>query len=361
MERLNAAVIGCGRMGAFTSEDVKRHAPACWFPLNHAEAIAANPALRLAAVCDVDAAAVQRAAQAHAVPATFTDPNRLLEEIRPAVLGIATRTIGRADLIERAVASGTRALHVEKPLCNSVAELASLRACLGRPDVFATYGAIRRFFPIYRRARALAESGTYGALREIRVQMGSAALYWTHAHSIDLMLFSAGERRPIGVQARLAEVERGDAAADIQSDPRVIAATVHFEDGVTGHVTQALGADLVFSCSEGEIEVRADGHALEVYAARDGSPYPTRERLGDGGNHGGEPGGTLAPVSQLVACLQGDAAAIAANAVVKRDILLGQQIAFAIVQSHLEGSRIVPADALDDTMFIHARTGGRHA
>ncbi len=39
---ISAAVIGCGRMGAFTSEGVRRHAPRAWLPLAHAEAIGAR-------------------------------------------------------------------------------------------------------------------------------------------------------------------------------------------------------------------------------------------------------------------------------------------------------------------------------
>ena len=39
MSKIKSAVIGCGRMGAFTSENVKKHAPKCWFPLSHIEAL----------------------------------------------------------------------------------------------------------------------------------------------------------------------------------------------------------------------------------------------------------------------------------------------------------------------------------
>lgn len=361
MERgLKGAVIGCGRMGAFTSEAVRRFAPACWFPLSHAEALVAHPRIALSALCDVDEGNLARAAAAHGVAASYSDPGLMLAAIKPDIVCVATRTIGRAGLITRIVAGGTHALHVEKPLCNSVQELHALQACLERPDVFVTYGAVRRFFPIYRRARALTDSGAYGALREIRVALGSALLYWTHAHSIDLILFAAGARRVVDVQARLAEVEQGTVAVDIQSDPRVVGASIRFDDGVVGHVTQALGADLVLSCSEGEIMVRADGASLEVYAARDGHAYPSSEILSVLAADG-EPGGSLGPVTQLVECLDGDAQARSDNSVIKRDILAGQQIAFAMVQSHLQGSRTVPPDAVDEAMFIHARTGGRHA
>jgi scyllo-inositol 2-dehydrogenase (NAD+) len=347
-------------MGAFTSDLLKQHAPACWFPLNHAEAMRHHPRLHLRALCDRDAQALARAAAAHEVGITYTEPRQLLDEVRPVLLGIATRTLGRAALIQEALERGVRALHVEKPLCNGVRELQGLAAAVARPGVFVTYGAIRRFFPAYRLARELADSGRYGALREIRVQLGSGTLFWTHPHAVDLILFGAGEREIAGVQARLARVESGSSSVDVESDPLVVSATIHFHDGVTGHITQALGADVVLSCADAEIAVRADGGTLEVYAARNGALYPTAAPHEHAPSAHG-PCGTLAPVSQLVACLDGDAAAIAGNAVVKRDLLAGQRILFAMLQSHLEASRIVAPAAIDDAMFIHARTNGRHA
>lgn len=346
-------------MGTFTAEVIRRHAPACWFPLSHAEAILQHPRLALRALCDSDPLALSRAASAYRVAATYGDVDRLLAEVRPALLGIATRTIGRAGLVVDAVGAGVRALHVEKPLCNGVRELASVEAAL-RGDAFVTYGALRRHLAPYRFARELADSGRYGSLREIRVNLGSGTLFWTHAHSIDLILFGAGERPVAGVQARLAGVVTDGSAVDIVSDPRVVSATVHFADGVTGHVTQALGSDLVLSCSEAEIAVRADGDSLEIYSNPEGGIYPVAASLAPAAAAPG-PGGTLAAISQLAAALDGDPLAIAANAIVRRDLLRGQRILFAMVQSHLQRSCIVDPGGLDDAMFVHAVSGGRHA
>lgn len=347
-------------MGAFTAEVIRRHAPACWFPLSHAEAIRQHVRLDLRALCDLDAGALARAATAHSGTATYSDAHRLFDEVRPRLVGIATRTVGRAQLMADAVDRGVRALHVEKPLCNSAQELAALCALMERADVFVTYGAIRRFFPIYRLAKQLADSGRYGALREIRVSMGSGTLFWTHPHSIDLILFAAGSRSVVGVQARLAEIVTAGDAVHIESDPKVVSATVYFGDGVAGHITQALGSDLVLSCTDAEIVVRADGGQLTIHTVRNGGIYPTSEPF-DGDMPAVGLGGTLAPVAQLVDCLDGDAQAIDQNAGIKRDILKGHGIAFAMLQSHLEGSRVVLPDAIDPAMFVYARTGGRHA
>jgi predicted dehydrogenase len=347
-------------MGAFTSDLLKRHAPPCWFPLNHAEAMRCHPRLHLRALCDRDPTALARAAAAHEIAATYTELEALLEEVRPALLGIATRTPGRADLIVTAINSGVRALHLEKPVCNGVRELDAVARSFAEHGTFVTYGALRRHLPPYRLARNLVESGRLGALREIRVQLGSGSLFWTHPHAVDLILHAAGDRAVAGVQARLAGIETGRSRVEIESDPVVVSATLHFRDGVAGHITQGLGADVVLSCTAGEIAVRADGWLVETYATRDGALYPTAAPY-DGTWPTAEPTGTLAPLSQLVECLDGDPGARARNAVVRQDLLAGQRIVFAMLQSHLEASRIVDPSMLDDAMFIRARTGSHYA
>lgn len=358
MGKLVGAVIGCGRMGAFTSDSVRRNAPAFWFPLSHAEAMQEHDGIELAALCDMDGGTLARAAQTYGVTRNFTDPAQLLHEVRPHVLGIATRTLGRAELILAALNGGTRALHVEKPLCNSVSELSRLSNAFAGSNVFVTYGALRRHFDVYRHALDLALSGTYGTLREVRVNLGSASLYWTHAHSIDLILFSGAGRKVLGAQARLANVTM-DGPCTIDSDPTILSASIHFEDGLVGHITQALGSDLILSCSGGEIGVRGNGGRLELYASKDGG-YPVAFDL-EASTSPARREGTLSPMTQLVSCLAGNPKAIADNVIVKQDILAGQAIAFSFIQSHLEGSRIVDPAALDGNLTIWARTDGRYA
>ncbi len=357
---LTAAVIGCGRMGAFTSESVILHSPPCWLPLSHAEAISAHPRLKLKALCDTNPENLNRAAEKFSVKNRYDKPHDLLQSEKPNLLGLATRTLGRSELIHVAIGAGTKAIHAEKPLCNSVEELQSLQRLFKSEDVFVTWGAIRRFFGVYRQALSLANSGHYGALREVRVNLGAAPLYWTHPHSIDLILFAASGKRIEGVQARLDNVVSKGALSCIESDPRIIAASVYFEGGLAGHITQALGSDFVLSCENAEITVRADGIELDVYSAG-GAIYPSFSQLEIEEDFC--PTGTLGPFSHLVACLDGDRVNTILNGEIKRDIIKAQSVSFAMLQSHLEGSRIVDADmsSLDPNMTIFARTGERYA
>lgn len=355
-----AAVVGCGRMGAFTSPGVRAHAPACWFPLAHAEAVVAHPGLELVAVADVHADAAARAAQAHGAPRWFTDPLAMLAEVTPELLCLATRTPGRAALIEAAVAAGVSALHVEKPLCNSVAELARLEALFARDDVLVTWGAIRRLMAPYRAALAEAASGRHGRLLEVSVHMGAGALFWAHPHSLDLLLFAAGGREVLDVAAVLEGVEAAPGEPlRILSDPAVVSVTLRFADGLVGRITRQPGCDLVLVGETGAIAVEADGHRLMRLSTAAGEGYPAWRPVPQPA--GDAPGGTLAALCELAAGLDGDAAALAANAAWKLDILVAQRLLFACVASHLQGGRPVAPGDVPAGFVIEAVTGGRHA
>lgn len=358
--KIPAAVIGSGRMGAFTSASVRNYSPSYWLPLSHADALALHPDVALQAFCDIDPLAVERARQAHDVSQGFSDFGEMLAAIRPRLLGVATRTIGRTDIMEMAVREGVEALHVEKPLCNTVGELLRLEALLGRSDVHATLGTVRRHLDVYKVAGELARSGIYGDIVEIRGCFGAGALYWAHPHSVDLILHLAGERDVVGVQAHLSNVEHGDVRTQIISDPIVDFAMILFDDGVIAHIGRAPGMNVEIACERGSVTVLSDGHAIELLSFEGDNPYPVRSRF-DGKVDLLPPQGSFGPVAQLVSCLKGDRDTLAANALIKRDMLRGQRILFAMVQSHLGNSTMVGLDDIDPALDIRAFTGGRPA
>lgn len=358
--KIRSAVIGCGRMGAFTSAPVEKFAPRCWFPLSHVQAIQLHPELQLTALCDTDTTSLQLAAETYGISNTYTDFHCLIDEMKPELIGIATRTVGRAEIIRYAANSGVRALHIEKPLCNSMRELLILTEAFAKPGLFCTYGAIRRFFTVYQLARDLAHSGDYGELREIRVNAGRGALYWAHPHSVDLILFAARDQLVQSVQARLSNLEQGQSSLDIISDPFIDSASIYFDNGLAGHITRGLGHALVFSCSDAEIAVDNDGASISILARDGESPY-FRNDIYQKQNAGPRVEGTFAPISHLVRCVSGDPVERACNANLKLHILLGQRILFAMAQSHIEQSRLVRPQDVDPGFNILGKTGDKFA
>ena len=109
---------------------------------NFASAFCANPGTAVAGVFDYGAE--ERAGFVDCwrdvwgeVPA-FDDYERLLDEVRPDIVCIATRQTMHADQIEKAVAAGARGILCDKPLVTSLAELDRVAAaCENTPLAFA--------------------------------------------------------------------------------------------------------------------------------------------------------------------------------------------------------------------------------
>ncbi len=306
---MKAAVIGCGRMGAFTSQSMIDTAPPCWFPLAHAEAVMAQPGLSLEALVDPSAEAREAAQGIFGNVPAYAAHADMLAAHQPDLVTIATRTVGRAQIIEDCLAAGVRALHIEKPLCSSVEELARLESAFADPAIFVTLGALRRYLWPYQFALKKAQDGSLGDMTEARIAMGPAPLYWTHPHSVDLALHAAGDLAVESVTARLISPEFD--GATLLNDPVISHAAIVFEGGFTAHITRAPGRDVHYSCERGEVSVLNNGHSVRIAHTVDGNPYPQHDPLDV--PESASPGGTLAPVSQLSACLQGDADAIAAK------------------------------------------------
>jgi scyllo-inositol 2-dehydrogenase (NAD+) len=353
---MKAGLVGCGRMGAFTSEAVRQFAPACWFPLSHAEAISVQEHVDLVGLCDSHLPNLDRAAALYPTAQRFNTYQSMLDQCELDLVALATRTLGRAAMMLDAAASGVRALHVEKPLCNSLAELERLKPLFEDPEMFITLGAIRRHMPVFREARQIVSAGELGDLQDISLNLGQGALYWSHPHSVDLALFYAWPQRPVVVQAHLGGVELDDGCPSrVTSDPTIVAASIWFNGGIVTHIGRTPGCDVILGCKSGTVAVRNDGHALEVSQGTHGNPYFSRSTIDVADAEG--PMGTAFAISQLVGCLFGRDEAIQGNAIVKSDILLGQSVLFAMVESHLQGNRPVDIGNVRPGLEILARSG----
>jgi scyllo-inositol 2-dehydrogenase (NAD+) len=362
MASFSGAVVGCGRMGGVTSEIMRRFAPKFWLPLSHCEAMQAHAEITLDAVCDVDAGALQAARSRFNVPNAYQDYRRMIDEIAPQILGIATRTPQRPDIIRHAVQRGVRALHIEKPLCNSMQQLLELERLLSSGEIACTYGTLRRYLPMFDRARVLAQSGSFGELQHVQVCFGRAPLLWTHPHAVDLLLFMAGDVAVARVAGRFAGSSVACTGSTIDGDPRVLSLVVEFVNGTTGLISESGGWDVVLSCSAGSVTVESDGHRIRCRGSCDPDPYwcdKTPDAVAGDGTVS-EYGGTALALERLVSVLKQQQPL--KNAVSdKRAIFAGQRVLFAAAQSHLQGGIAIDPAVLDPDLVISGRTGDRYA
>lgn len=345
------AVVGCGRMGAFTTDATRAYLPPCWLPLSHVDAAMETDGFELVAVAESDAAQLERALARTGLPAAagFSDVESLLDGVKPDILTIATRTPGRVESIVLACERGVRAIHAEKPLAFSYGAAIKANDALAANAAALTVGTLRRFMAPYRRARDIVASGEIGALRTITVEHGRDLLLWGHPHSVDLASFIAGSP----VRAVRATCDLSDCTVDdniVDGDPVVELAELHLDDGTLAVITTAPGMTVRIGGDAGTVVVHADGSHVEVRTAAAGSPYFLQHRT----EQPVAPSGTAQALIELRAFLHGGTR----PSQTIDDIIGTQRALMAIARSSVEGSRLVAVDEIDPAFRVTGRFRG---
>ena len=141
-QQLRVALIGCGdhgRSGHLTA---------------YRQLIDRGEAVDLVAVCDQSAARARAAAEAFGVPRWFTDHRKLLAEIRPDAVSIATPPLAHLEQTLAALAAGAHVL-CEKPLAMNAAEAEQMVTAARRAGRVLTMGLQNRYDPAAQYLRAV--------------------------------------------------------------------------------------------------------------------------------------------------------------------------------------------------------------
>ncbi|MEA3400265.1 MAG: Gfo/Idh/MocA family oxidoreductase [Armatimonadota bacterium] len=188
-EQIGMGVIGCGGIAGA-----------------HLPAYEAVDELRTVAVCDIDEEAARRAAEAHDVPAVYTDWGDLLgDEAVDAVSVLLPHHLHR----DAAVAAAEAGKHVlcEKPMAVSLQEADDMIAAAEAAGVVLMIAQILRFRQANIRARELIGEGAVGEVRNVlRRRLGRSegfrsewarrpeeaggwVLYGYGSHEVDMILW----------------------------------------------------------------------------------------------------------------------------------------------------------------------------
>ena len=271
--RLKAAVIGCGRMGALTTERTRNSVPAVWMPLSHTDAISAIENIDLVAVCDASREQAAKVADTYPGAVAFVDHLQMLNEVKPDIVGIATRTEGRCNIIRDCAVAGVKGIHSEKPMARSLQEADIAISALKANGVGFTFGAVRRYMSPYILARKVAESGDIGDIRQIVIEHGSDMLLWGHPHTLDLALFFNRGALASRVQSRL-QLDPADINGNtVDVDPVLDMAYIEFNNGVSVQITSGTGFNVRVYGSTGSVSVIGDGSRVELRKKAEGRPY----------------------------------------------------------------------------------------
>lgn len=280
MEKLKAAVVGLGRMGGEPSTRLEGKVPNGWLPISHAEAILNTPNLKLEAICDNDHERIAKLSEYYSVKNIYNDYKKLIKEIKPYFLSIATRTQGRVDIIKFGVDNGCSVIYFEKPISNSILETKSILNYALSNNVVIGYGVNRRYHASYRKARDIIRSGELGKVEHICIEHNLANLLWAHPHSVDLILFFAESCDLEYIQGNCSYVNDyiPISPLEIDNDPIVNSAYFKFKNGITASISSARGLNTRISCEKGILTIYSDGDWIEVNTKKE-TGYLTRPQI----------------------------------------------------------------------------------
>ena len=227
MTTYRAALIGCGRIGAFIDNEV-----ADPYPYSHAAAYEACERATLVAMADQRADVMARAGERYGVPAAnqYTDYREMIAAERPDIVSVATQPEHRAEIVIHAAEHGARAIYAEKAMAASLAEADAMVEAVERNGVAFNMGSNRRWHPGFRVLRSLIAEERYGALRSLTVHCGHG-IFNMGSHAIDLVLMLNGDARVSWVQFHLSEGADRIEGAVLHTDPGG-GGRLQFADGV---------------------------------------------------------------------------------------------------------------------------------
>jgi predicted dehydrogenase len=237
MKQYSVGLVGLGNIAAF-----KWGEPGDPLAFNHAGGIAASGGrVRLAAVADTDPARRDRFAREwgpYLPDATaYASAEELLAAGVPDIVSICTPGATHFELAMRVLASGCRAVFLEKPPTSSLAELDELLAEADRRGANVTVSYTRHWRPRMRGMERLIQRGLIGRVERVVGYVRGGTLYF-HGHVTDMLCqFLGYEPRGVYATGRPGP----PVPAGYEDDPVLAAMVVEFAGGTTGVQVGAAG------------------------------------------------------------------------------------------------------------------------
>jgi predicted dehydrogenase/kynurenine formamidase len=218
-----------------------------YFSRFHLDAWGRIPEVEIVAVCDLDQAKAQRAAEEYHIPQTFANLETALDAVRPDFVDIITPPAAHLPLIELAAGRGLPVI-CQKPLAPDIETACKIARVVGRSGVPFMVHENFRFQPWHREIKRLLDRGAIGtklhslyfrsrpgdgwgadaylARQPYFREMPRLLIHETGVHFIDVFRFLAGEVEEVyAALRRLNSVVRGEDAGLI---------TFHFAGGAVG-------------------------------------------------------------------------------------------------------------------------------
>ncbi len=232
MKKIGIAIIGCG---GITLQ-------------NHLPGIAICPETQVVALCDADAATLQRASQQTGVTVTSTNYEEIVKRDDVTAVIIATPNFTHGPIAQAAIAAGKHVL-CEKPISMNYAEAKAMADAADKAGVRHMTAFTYRFVPAMRYLSALVKRGDLGQpyhYRSCRLQdWGTRNLGWRQvkklagtgelgdmlSHRIDFAHLLVGPMKRLVANIKVVHESRQGKPSDLEDWVAIIA---EFQNGASG-------------------------------------------------------------------------------------------------------------------------------
>ncbi len=228
------ALIGAGRIGALLEQDPLRGKPC-----THAGAYDHHPRTELVAIADIDKERRDLVGKLYGVRRRYDDYRKMLAEVRPDIVSIATWTELHSGMVVAACEAGAQGIYCEKPISANLKDARRAVNAVAKSGAKMVVGHERRWSPGFLALKAELDSGRLGTIRTMtglvlssrwpkvpRARYGGGASFHDGTHMTDLFRMYAGE----AVEVRATVVrEWGERSID-----NAVHATIRFDSGVVG-------------------------------------------------------------------------------------------------------------------------------
>ena len=331
-----AAVIGAGRIGMGLELDPLRLKPATHFGMWQS-----HPRTHLAAVCDTDPEKLEIAKAKAPGIRTFTSPEKLLSEIRPDLVSIATWRDSHYDIMKLALEHGVPAIVLEKPIAETMEQAREIVDEANERNIHLLINHRRRFDPLLYKLRDDMEGGLIGEILQVTC-FYVYGLVTTGTHLIDALRFFLKDIA--GDMAWVSGFPNPFETFHPEDDPQVDG-FIGFENGLKTSVQSMNLKDydlfeFQFYGRRGKVVFKNTGRDIEIFRVRKSPEHTGMTELTaqPSERRGGAPRdlfGTMA--DNAIDCLEGRATSLSTG----EDSLKALEVLLAMRESAEHGGRVV--------------------
>ncbi|MEK6834816.1 MAG: Gfo/Idh/MocA family oxidoreductase [Nanoarchaeota archaeon] len=262
----NAAVIGCGRIGAEFDNDPRRKV--IW---THAGAYKNSEKTELVSLSDVDGNRLEKAAEKFNVDKAYTDYSEMLKKEDLDIISICAWNSIHYKILKEAVLHNVKGIYCEKPIANNLEETDEMIRLCEENNVKLLVNHWRRFDGFHPKIKEFIDQGNLGMIQQASFYY-TAGIANSGSHMFDLMRYFFGDVEFVQAHYK-----------NNKEDPN-IDGIVKFKSGLISTV-QSLEDEYYKKFSsfiygaKGAIEITKSGFDLEMYEVRQSDKWSEYKEL----------------------------------------------------------------------------------